>query len=157
MRNCTICTHDKREEIDVKIVAKTAYRNIAKQYTISTAAICRHKKEHLPKELIKSEETKEIARADNLIGQVQSLKDRADNILDKAEQGKSYTIALQAIKEIRSIVELLAKLSGDIQTGVTIHLSPEWISLRTVIINSLLPYPEAGKAVLEAIKKQEEG
>ena len=54
-------------------------------------------------------------------------------------------------------MELLAKLSGDIQTGVTIHLSPEWISLRTVIINSLLPYPEAGKAVLEAIKKQEEG
>ena len=29
--------------------------------------------------------------------------------------------------------------------------------IKTGILNSLSPYPEAGKAVLEAIKKQEEG
>ena len=66
---------DKREEIDAKIVANISYRNISKQYTISTAAIFRRKKEHLLKELIKSEKTKEIARADNLIRQIQALNE----------------------------------------------------------------------------------
>ena len=53
-------------------------------------------------------------------------------------------------------MELLAKLSGDIQTGVTINLSPEWISLRTIIINAVEPYPEARGAILKAINEKGE-
>ena len=88
----------------------------------------------------------------NLIEQTQTLKDRALEILDRVEDQGSHTIALQDIKEVRAIIELLAKLSDDIQTGFTINLSPEWISLRTVIINAVAPYPEAQKVMLKALE-----
>jgi len=151
MRNCMVCIHDNREEIDKALLAKVTYRNIQKQYGVNISTLSRHKKDHLPKELIKSEKLKEIAKSDTLIEQVQTLKNRAEDILDKVEQQGSHTIALQAIKEIRSIIELLAKIQGEIQTGVTINLNPEWIELRTVIINAVEQYPEAKKAILKAI------
>jgi len=48
----------------------------------------------------------------------------------------------------------MAKLSGDLQTGVTIHVSPECISLRTLIINAIEPYPKAQQAILKAIESK---
>jgi len=153
LRNCTICTHNKRENIDKELLEKVPLRNIAKQYNVSTGALFRHKENHLPDKLIKAENVKEITEANNLIEQAQTLKDRAIEILDTVEKQGSHTIALQAIKEVRAIIELLAKLSGDIQTGFTINLSPEWINLRTVIINAIAPYPEAQNAVLKALEQ----
>ncbi len=48
-RPCTICRHAKREEIEKLILDSTAgYRNVARRYGISTTALFRHRREHLP-------------------------------------------------------------------------------------------------------------
>ncbi len=101
-----------------------------------------------------AEKIREMNHAEGLIGKIQGLKDRAKRILDKVEKAGNHSLALAAIKELRGILELMAKLTGDLQTGITIHVSPEWISLRTLIINAVEPFPEAQQAIIKAIENK---
>ena len=50
-RTCTTCTHPQRDEIDRLLLAGTPLRNIAKQFSVSSANLFRHNK-HLSKVLI---------------------------------------------------------------------------------------------------------
>ena len=47
-RSCTICTHDEAHAINVALVHRDAYRHIASRYEVSTGALQRHAREHLP-------------------------------------------------------------------------------------------------------------
>ena len=49
-RTCTTCTHAHRDEIDRLLLAGTPLRNIAKQFSVSSANLFRHNK-HLSKVL----------------------------------------------------------------------------------------------------------
>jgi hypothetical protein len=59
------------------------------------------------------------------------------------------------LKEFREYVRLMAELSGKLaaQPQITIINHPQWIELRTVIIEALDPYPDAKAAVVRAIRK----
>ncbi len=113
----------------------------------------RHKLEHLPVHLLKAQDAAEVAQADNLLEQVKSLQARALTILDKAEASGDLRTALSAIREARGNLELLAKLLGELQQEGTVNVlvAPEWVSLRTVVVEALAPYPQAKTAVLEAL------
>ncbi len=151
-RRCTVCTHPKRDEIDRALIAGEPYRDIARRYGLSKDALRRHR-EHIPKELARSREAEEVARADELLGQVQELRDRALSILDKAERSKDLRTALQAIREARQCVELLAKLAGELSEApqVNILLSPQWVELRKTILVALDPFPEARARLAEVL------
>ena len=58
------------------------------------------------------------------------------------------------LRELREQIRLMAELEGKIsqQPQVTIINNPEWIELRTVIIQALDPYPEAKEALVNAIR-----
>jgi len=64
----------------------------------------------LPGALIKAQEAGEVARADNLLGQVRDLQARALAILSQAEAAGDLKTALHAIREARGTLELLAKM-----------------------------------------------
>jgi hypothetical protein len=105
----------------------------------------RHRKSHLPAELIQAQEAQAVAQADDLLAQVVSLKDKALKILGQAETEGDLRTALAAIRETRSTLELLARLLGELreQTTVNVLVSPEWVQLRTTILTALEPFPEA--------------
>ena len=63
-----------------------------------------------------------MANADNLLAQVQGLRDRAMGILDKAERADDHRSAIAAIREARSCVELLGKLAGELKDAPTINI-----------------------------------
>ena len=151
-RRCTVCTHPKRDEIDRALIAGEPYRDIARRYGLSKDALRRHR-EHIPRDLARSREAEEVARADELLGQVQELRDRALSILDKAERSKDLRTALQAIREARQCVELLAKLAGELSGApqVNILLSPQWVELRKTILVALDPFPEARARLAEVL------
>ena len=111
---CTICTHKERNQIDEKLVVGESLRNVAKQFGTSVAALHRHKKDHLPAQLVKATEAKEIAHADNLLGQIKELQQRAMGILDKAENGKDWRGAVGAIREARACIETVGKLTDQL-------------------------------------------
>jgi len=155
-RKCTVCEHEKVEEINRLLLEGVSLRNIAKQYSVTAASLHRHKK-HIPSTLSKAQEAQEVARADTLLDQVVELRDRALSILTKAEQAGDLKTALQGIREARGCLELLAKLQGELQEGTTINIlvNPQWIELRTLILKALEPYPEARLRLAQALKEAE--
>ena len=65
--------------------------------------------------------------------------------------------ALTGIREARACLELLAKLQGELQQEGTVNvvLAPQWLELRTVILQTLEPWPEARLALAQAVKEAE--
>jgi len=90
-----------------------------------------------------------------LLEQVRSLHDRAMGILTEAEEAGDLRVALQAIREARCNMELLAKLMGELNEGVTINLGSEWSPLRTRILEALEPFPEAKAHLVAALEGTE--
>lgn len=65
---------------------------------------------------------------------------------------EDYRTALAGIRELTRIVELMAKLRGDLNSQpVNIILTPEWVELRTRIVTILEEFPEAKNKMLEAL------
>lgn len=148
-RTCSICGSPDRAAIDAAIVAGEAYRSIAKRFDLSAAAVFRHRAEHIPTTLARAKEAGDVALADDLLGQVRDLQGRTLAILTAAEGGEDYPMALRAIGEARRNLELLAKLTGELDERpvVNVLVSPQWLTLRGQIVAALAPYPEARYAL----------
>lgn len=148
-RRCTVCDSPHRDAVDRELVAATdSLRGIAKRYGVSDSAVFRHG-EHLPADLLKAHEAAEVARADNLLGQVRDLIDQAKEILDEARADGDRRHALQAIDTAGRQLTLLAKLAGQLDESpkVTIINAPAWVEVRTVILEALEAHPDARVAV----------
>jgi hypothetical protein len=152
-RTCTICTHPERAEIESQIVAGVPYRNIAKQYGNSPAALVRHVSEHISQEIQASQVAKEEAQALDVVKQLREVNAVTLAIMKEARADKKNGMALFAIDRVQKQLELQAKLLGDIndRPQINIWLTPEWRSIRSAIIQSLLPYPDAKIAVASAL------
>lgn len=158
-RVCTICSHERRAEIDRALVGGSSNLSLSSLFGVSEAALRRHKAKHLPEQLVQAEKAREVVRADDLLEGVRGLQSRTRTILDKAEDSGELRTALGAIREARSNLELLAKLLGELdeKPEVNITLAPQWLRLRTVIVSALEPYPQAREAVLGAIEDVRDG
>ena len=158
-RSCTICAHCDRDEIDRALLADEPFRHIASHTGTSTAALQRHKAEHLPAAMVQAKDAEDAAHADDLLGQLRSLQARTLGLLDKAEQAGRLGTAVMAIKEARGNLELLAKLLGqlDERPQVNLLISPEWVQVRAVLLTALGPYPDARLAVAGQLQVLEGG
>jgi hypothetical protein len=157
-RRCTVCAHPKVEAIDMALIAGEPYRSVANRYeSLSQAAVQRHEENHLPATLSKAMEAREVPRADDLLASVRGLQRRALSTLGKAEEAGELRTALLAIREARGNLELLAKISGELQQEgtVNLHLSPEYLEVRTAILVAVEPYPEAAQAIIKFMEDRE--
>lgn len=158
-RTCTICGHPERDAIDAALVAGQAFRRVAAQYSVTEQAIRRHRKARLPAALTKAQEAEEAARADDLLAQLRDLTAEAHRIKDRAERTGDYRTALAGIRELVRIVELLAKLKGELDERPQVNLlvAPEWLAVRAALMTALAPHPEARTAVAERLVALEVG
>ena len=97
------------------------------------------------------------ARLENAAGFIDQLKEvraKAASLLDQAEASQDMRAAGTFLRELREQIRLMAELEGRIASApqITIINSPEWVELRTVIIQALDGYPEAREAVVHAIR-----
>jgi ABC-type phosphate transport system auxiliary subunit len=123
----------------------------------SRSSVERHVKGHLPGALLKATDIKDVANGDSLLDELKKARDRTFSLLDKAEAAadtRVYGAPVAYLKEIREQLKFIAELEGKIssQPQITIINNPEWIELRTVIVQALDPYPEAKEAVVHAIR-----
>ena len=112
--SCTICTHEKVDEINKAIIAGSSYRHIASQYNVSYKAVHRHKDNHLPTTLLKAHEAEVVTQADGLLGDLIGLKSKALSLLDQAEVAGDLRAASSLIGQVRQVIETLA----DVQTSI---------------------------------------
>ncbi len=153
-RTCSICTHDEAHAINVALVQRDPYRSIAKHYGLSQASLSRHAQDHIPKLLARAKDAVEVADADSLLDCVEGLYKRTEAILEAAETAREWGTALQAIRECRGNLELLGRVTKELQDAPTVnlYLSPQWVELRTVLINALEVHPDARGSVLRALE-----
>ncbi|MFZ3133111.1 MAG: hypothetical protein WBH08_03825 [Methanothrix sp.] len=153
-RQCTVCGHKDVEEINKLLLCSDSYRDIARQFGLSKDALARHKESHMPELLLKSQEVKETLQADNLLDQIVYYESEARRFKGLAESQGDLELALKAVDRALKCLDLFAKARGIIsdQPQVNILVLPEWIALRTAIIQSLRPYPDALEALRDALR-----
>ncbi len=113
-RRCSICQHADREAIDSSLVRGEPLRSIAGRHGLSATALHRHKVAHLPKALAKAQEAQEIVQADSLLEEVGALLARTDAIYAESVANGDMRLALSAIREKRGCLELLGKVTGEL-------------------------------------------
>src|SRR5215213_253342 len=140
-RNCTVCTHDKRAEIDSKLVDRAAsYRDIASQFGLNYGAIGRHVSSgHISELIAMAADAERAAHADTLLDRIEALHARTEAVLDEVEGTDQHGVKLSAIRELRHNLELIGEVSKqlDRKPTLSLHLNSEWIEVRTSIVMAL--------------------
>lgn len=161
---CTVCAHEKRDELERDLASGVSQRVVAKWFGISFSAVGRHARNHLPGRL--AERLKAHAEEGHGIAS-RSVLDRLREIhgetwaLAKSLQGKKDTeTRLRVIQRLERQLELEARLLGEIDGGasvvVNLSASTEWASVRAVILETLDAFPEARLAVAFALQAASE-
>jgi len=140
---CKICSHAKRKEIENAFLAGTPRRAIARQWSLSRHSVDRHGAAHISAKLAKAE----ILDAEALMLKVQGYIDVAERTV--VDAGAKTSDVLAAIREARACVAMILEAAhGKLnQRTINVYTSPEFITVRTVIVDALAPYPEARQAV----------
>jgi len=152
-RDCHTCRHPELEAINMMLLAKRPMREIAEKYGLSTSAVHRHAK-HIPDNLVIAKQAKEVASADSVLSKIIELDQRSDTIYRQAVEADDPGLALKALKELREVTSLYAKLTGELQNRTvhnTLVITPEWVSMRSMMLAALEPYPEARRALVAAL------
>ena len=154
-RLCLVCSHPERAEIDRCLIEGVSFRIVSKRFTVSVASIQRHNKDHIPARIAQAKQAAEVANADDLLIQIQALRNKAIALLKKAEDSGDYRTALAGVKEARNCIETLLEIEGKLDRRPTfnITLSPQWVSMRAIIIGALRDHPDAATAVVAALKE----
>jgi hypothetical protein len=113
MKKCTICNHESRISIDETLLRSVPLRSISGQFEVSKSALQRHK-DHIPKELVQTKKAKEICQAEKIFSYLISLKRDAEEITKLAQGSDDLKTALSGIREQSRIIEILAKMQGQI-------------------------------------------
>lgn len=160
MQVCKVCAHPDRPAIEADILLGTSNPAVAGAWGLSKDSVRRHKNAgHLTAVSATAEITDAAQTARE---RLEFLWDRTKAILAVAEQEGAGGMALGAIKELRGMVELLAKLTGELDDSPKVQVlnvatSTEWLAIRDAMLSALIPYPEAAQAVGQRLLLLEQG
>ena len=159
-RECTICTHEARYDIDGILVDRSkSYRDIAGQFGVSKTAVGRHVSEgHISELLALARDAERYARADSLLDRVEALQSRTEEALAKAEESEDLFATFRGISEMRRNLELIGEVTRELNRTPTLNLTlnPEYIELRTAILAAVEPHPEAAANISRAMLQIEQ-
>jgi Helix-turn-helix domain len=129
---CTVCHHPQRAEIEQALVAGVTLREIGKRFDRSKTTIAKHAKKHVPdaaQKALDAANDRDVEAGDAILAEVEKLKSEARRLQAHAERRKDYRAALTAIRELTRLVELSARLLGELrdkEINVTnVNLDPE--------------------------------
>ncbi|WP_104177652.1 hypothetical protein [Cryobacterium sp. Y50] len=153
---CKVCQHHDRAEIDRQLVSGLTNTGAVDKWGFSKDSVRRHRQSHLSPALRAAVSRRETAGAVKALDRVEALHGKAMGVLEAAEADGKASLSLAAIRELRGIVELLAKLTGELDERPTVQVlnvtaSPEWVQVRGALMQALAPYPDAAQAVAGAL------
>jgi hypothetical protein len=109
MQHCKVCKHPERPRIEDALLRREACAEIGARFGVSEWSVGRHSK-HLGRSIITN-------GREPLLDRLEALLNRIDSIADKATSAKDWKAAVSALREVREGLELLAKLTGQYQSG----------------------------------------
>lgn len=120
-RRCTICTHPRREEIDRALVEGESFRNIAERFGVSLGALHRHR-EHVQDDVQQAIEAKAVRSGRSVLDRIRELNREARSLLEEARSKGRYAAAVQAIGAATRLLELEAKLLGELDERPSVNV-----------------------------------
>lgn len=109
---CRICCDSRRLKIDQQLVKGDNMSEISRQFNIPYSTICNHKQNHLSRQLLKSQEIRELTMAETVAKDVSSIYSRLNSLLDKAEKKNHTRTFVMIAQEIRAYSEFLLRLQA---------------------------------------------
>ncbi|MGI8552347.1 MAG: hypothetical protein ACR2PL_16405 [Dehalococcoidia bacterium] len=143
-RVCTVCSHTDRGAIYHVLVIGEPFRGLAALYRVSEDAIARHKRDHVPTLLTKAHEAGEVARADDLLGQLRDLQQTTLRLLDSAEKAGDLRTAVAAVGQCRATLAL--QLAIEARREQAQGSGPERITVREILIERPADSPRLSEA-----------
>ena len=120
-----------------------------------TDKMLRRHKPHLTAAMVQLKKEREQAGPRSALDRLEEFYERTSKILDAAEKEGRAQVSLSAVRELRGLVETLAKITGELddrpQVVVNLAESREWAHMQDVIIAALALHPEARVAVAGAL------
>jgi len=170
---CRPCNHPRLAEIDRDLVAGKARAAISRKYGLTADSLRRHEQAHITEEMrreiaLELRKDRAVAVADELNeGDVEidaSMKRilrEIDALLKRAVADNNDPLALLSLKEMRATLMDLAKLTGSLQRELTVTVnlneSPQFITLRQMILRVLERHPEAKADFLGEMRRLQIG
>ncbi len=153
--NCTVCQHERQEEIDIDLVRRVPVRQIGDAYGLGFSAVQRHKQRHLSPALIATGKAQMEAGHRSILERLEELLDRCERYADDADGTGDLKLALAAVRELRATIELWGRATGELadrpQVAINLNTDPQIAKLEAIILEALRPYPDAAQAVARAL------
>lgn len=108
---CTVCDHPERQAIDAALAASSE-RSIAKQWSLSPAAIHRHKVRHVQATVARAIARREDLGAEALLEKLRGYVEAAEDGIELAKANGDLTGLARCIKEAHAVVLSLGKTIG---------------------------------------------
>ena len=127
-RTCKSCQHLKRPEIDRRLAAGEPLAQVAHDYGLNPSSLHRHRTNCLKlgsSNAIKKEAAQGTAAVallpskETLGGAYLDLRNRIDEIVARAQQEGSLSIAIHGLNSIRQTLDSVARLAGHDRAGGT--------------------------------------
>lgn len=125
MRVCSICRHHKLAQIDQALLRGQPQAAVARRFAVSPDAVNRHAK-HIQSALVRAQakpDGDELRYGDKLLREIDRIRQDAERLQEESEQRRDMRAALRAIHERLAIVELEAKLSGQIKPAQSLTIN----------------------------------
>lgn len=164
---CTICSHARRHQIEIGLVHRVPLRVLARRFECSPDALHRHRHKHLSPMMAAAIlcaqqpsavdlEALQRNESEGLLAQLVTQRARLQQHSDLSLELGNAAGAVAAERAITSNLELVAKLLGSIVqrhevTRTSILISADYLTLRASLVQALRPYPDAARAVGQAL------
>ena len=79
-------------------------------------------------------------------------------VLSEAKESKNHSTILAAVGKAGGLIELQAKLAGQLQEGrvINIYLQPAFIKMQNIILEELDKYPDVKYRIAERLNREAE-
>jgi hypothetical protein len=174
-RNCTICMHPQRPQIEMMRVAGVPFRTLAKEFGVTKDALCRHWAAHVT-EKRKGELMAGPAAVEGLVNAAAKESRSAleflrvthsilfNQFVNAAEGGDRRSV-IDTAKPMLDALREVAKMTGELRTwanGVTVNTqinfvgSSEFAVLSTGLLKIAREFPAAKPSIISLLRRIDE-
>jgi hypothetical protein len=161
--NCGACRHPRRDMIDLGLICGTPRSVLSQRFGVSEFALGRHASNHLPptaRAAIMAQLAPEAVDLDalqrnesqSLLSSLITQRARLHTMAERAAEDGLHAVAIRAESAILANLELVSRLLGQLVsrheiTTKSYLVTPDYLRLRQVLVQTLRRFPEAARAV----------
>ena len=169
-RNCQVCECKDRYRIEFALARRVSVKVLARRYNVHADSIYRHRRHHVPANVMQDlrkkadmpEQELEKLRIEESGGLLEHLvvqRAKLYQLIDSCEDLGDFPHAIAAHTRVTANLELTGKLLDVFASHAPIHqnitISADYLRLRQLMLAALKPFPEARRAIVEALRSVE--